>query len=192
MAEKLVVKTAGEHLRTVVLRPHQIWGPGDPHFAPRLIARAKKLKQIGNGKNLVDTTYIGNAVDAHILAADKLEENPALSGNIYFISQGAPIPAWEMINAILKAAGLGPVKGKMHHKTAWLIGAALEFIYKTFHLPGEPQMTRFIADAVAGAHWFDISAARKDLGYVPRISIEEGLLSLKKWLEKNMIEKRKH
>ena len=185
MAEKLIVSTAGEHLRTVVLRPHQIWGPGDPHFAPRLIARAKKLKQIGNGKNLVDTTYIGNAVDAHILAADKLEENSALSGNIYFISQGTPIPAWEMINAILKAAGLGPIKGKIHYKTAWLIGGALEFIYKTFHLPGEPQMTRFIADAVANAHWFNISAAKKDLGYVPRISIEEGLLSLKKWLDEN-------
>ncbi len=192
MAEKLVVRTAGEHLRTVVLRPHQIWGPGDPHFVPRLIARAKKLKQIGNGKNLVDTTYIGNAVDAHILAADKLKENLTLSGNIYFISQGAPIPAWEMINAILKAAGLGPVKGKMHRKTAWLIGAILEFLYKTFRLPGEPQMTRFIADAVATAHWFDISAARNDLGYVPRISIEEGLLSLKKWLEKNMTERRKN
>ncbi len=192
MAEKLVVKIAGEHLKTVVLRPHRIWGPGDPHFAPRLIARAKKIKQIGNGKNLIDTTYIGNAVDAHILAADKLRENPALSGNIYFISQGAPIPAWEMINAILKAAGLGPIKGKMHHKTAWLIGGALEFIYKTFHLPGEPQMTRFIADTVATANWFDISAARNDLGYVPRISIKEGLLFLKKWLEKNMTGRRKN
>ncbi|MFQ5484787.1 MAG: NAD-dependent epimerase/dehydratase family protein [Desulfobacterales bacterium] len=190
MAEKLVVRTAGEHLRTVVLRPHQIWGPGDPHFTPRLIARAKRLRQIGNGKNLVDTTYIENAVDAHLLAADKLKENLTLSGNIYFISQGAPIPAWQMINAILKAAELEPIKGRMHHRTARLIGTALEFIYKIFHLPGEPPMTRFIVDALATAHWFDISAARKDLGYVPRISIEEGLLFLKKWLKENMIEKR--
>ena len=161
MAEQLVLKAAGKDLRTVVLRPHQIWGPGDPHFAPRLIARAKKLKRIGSGNNLIDTTYIDNAVYAHIMAADRLEKYPEISGNIYFISQAEPLPAWDMVDAILAAAGLPPVKGAISYKTAWTIGAIMEFLYRTFQLPGEPPMTRFLADAVAKSHWFDISAVKK-------------------------------
>lgn len=183
MAEQLVLSATGNHLQTVVLRPHQIWGPGDPHFAPRLISRAKKLKRIGSGKNLFDTTYIDNAVDAHILAADTLETNPAISGNIYFISQADPIPAWDMIDAILAAAGLPPVTGTISYKTAWTMGAIMEFFYRTFQLPGEPPMTRFLADAVAKSHWFDISAAKKDLGYIPGVSTKEGLRRLEDWLK---------
>jgi nucleoside-diphosphate-sugar epimerase len=184
-AEQLVLKATGTHLRTVVIRPHQIWGPGDPHFAPRLIARAKKLKRIGSGKNLIDTTYIDNAVDAHIMAADTLEKNPEISGKTYFISQADPIPAWDMINAILAAAGLPPVKGVISYKTARFIGGVLEFFYRTFRIPGEPQMTRFLADAVAKSHWFDISAAKKDLGYKPIVPMAEGLRRLEDWLKTN-------
>ena len=183
MAEQLVRKAAGKDLRTVVLRPHQIWGPGDPHFAPRLIARAKKLKRIGSGNNLIDATYIDNAADAHILAADALDKNPEISGNIYFITQANPIPAWDMIDAILAAAGLPPVKGAISYKTAWTIGALMELFYRIFHLPGEPPMTRFLADAVAKSHWFDISAAKKDLGYIPGVSTKEGLRRLEDWLK---------
>ena len=183
-AEQLVLKAGGRRLRVVVLRPHQIWGPGDPHFAPRLIARAKKLKRIGNGHNLVDTTYIDNAVDAHIMAADTLKKNPDISGNIYFISQSEPIPAWDMIDAILAAAGLPSVTGTISFKTARTIGAVMEFFYRVFILPGEPQMTRFLAEAVAKSHWFDISAAEKDLGYKPKVSTEEGLRRLKDWFKK--------
>jgi nucleoside-diphosphate-sugar epimerase len=185
MAEQYVVKAANQELDTIILRPHEIWGPGDPHFVPRLLARADKLKQIGDGKNLVDTTYIDNAADAHILAADKLKNNPRLSGNIYFISQDEPMPAWDMINAILKAAGYGPVKGKVPFRAAWLIGAVLEFFYKTFRISGEPQMTRFLAEAVATSHWFNINAAKKDLGYQPQVSTREGLARLAEWLKKN-------
>jgi len=182
-AEQLVRKASSKRLGTVVLRPHQIWGPGDPHFAPRLIARAKRLKRIGSGKNLVDTTYIDNAVDAHILAADTLEKNPGISGNIYFISQAEPLPAWDMINAILAAAGLPPVKGAISYKTARTIGAIMEFCYRTFHFPGEPPMTRFLAEMVAKSHWFDISAAKKDLGYKPKVPMAEGLRRLEDWLK---------
>jgi len=184
LAEQKVIKAAAHGLGTVALRPHQIWGPGDPHFVPRLIARARQLKQIGSGKNLVDTTYIDNAADAHLLAADRLAQNPAISGNTYFISQDEPIPVWDMINAILHAAGLEPISGKVPYRAAWTVGAVLEFFYRTFHLAGEPKMTRFLADAVAKSHWFDISAAKQDLGYSPLISTEEGLQRLAAWLEK--------
>jgi len=185
LAEKSIVNAAGNNLKTIILRPHEIWGPEDPHFLPRLLVRAKKLKQIGNGRNLVDTLYIDNAADAHVLAADKLKENPQLSGRIYFITQDEPIPAWDMINAILKAAGHGPVKGFLPFRSAWLMGAILEFFYRVFALPGEPPMTRFLAEAVATSHWFDISAAKKDLGYYPTVSTVEGLKRLAQWLDKH-------
>jgi len=184
MAEQRILDINDHRLRTIILRPHQIWGPGDSHFVPGLIARAKNLRQIGNGKNLVDTTYIDNAADAHILAADKLKEKPELSGNIYFISQGEPIPAWDMINTILEAAGLEPVTGTVSYQTAWTVGAVLEFLYRTLRIQKEPRLTRFLAYAAAKSHWFDISAAKRDLGYTPTVSIAEGLKRLKNWLDK--------
>lgn len=184
IAEQHVIKAAVQGLPTIILRPHLIWGPRDKHFVPRIITRANRLIRVGNGKNLVDTVYIDNAADAHILAADELEKTPKLSGNIYFISQGDPVPLWDMINLILKAAGLAPVRRSMPHRMAWLIGSIFEFTYRTFNISREPQMTRFLADELAKAHWFDISAARKDLGYAPRISIKEGVLRLESWLHK--------
>jgi nucleoside-diphosphate-sugar epimerase len=138
---------------------------------------------VGNGRNLVDTIYIDNASDAHIQAADRLKQNHKLSGRVYFISQDHPVPLWEMVDNILKTAGLAPVRRSISRNTAWMIGAALEFFYKAFKISGEPRMTRFLADELSTAHWFDISAAKKDLGYAPEISMEEGLLRLEKWLQ---------
>ncbi len=184
MAEQRILNVDDHRLRTIILCPHLIWGPRDSHFVPGLIARAKKLRQIGNGKNLVDTIYIDNAADAHILAADKLKEKPELSGNIYFISQGEPIPIWDMINAILEAAGLEPITGVVSYRTAWTIGAVLEFFYRTLRIQKEPRLTRFMVCAAAKSHWFDISAAKRDLGYSPTVSIEEGIKRLKQWLKK--------
>lgn len=189
LAEQDVVKAASKSLRIIILRPHLIWGPKDNHLVPRIIARAKQLVRVGNGQNLVDTTYVDNAAEAHILAADRLEGDHKLSGNIYFISQDDPVPLWDMINNILKAAGLAPVRRSIPKKMAWLIGAVLEFFYKIFNISGEPKMTRFIADELATAHWFDINAAKKDLGYVPRVSTKEGLRRLEDWLRNANIEK---
>lgn len=184
IGEQSVIAAANAaELKTIILRPHLIWGPRDNHLVPRIIERANRLVKVGNGKNLVDTIYIDNAADAHILAADALGKNPELSGKVYFISQNAPVPLWDMVDDILKAAGLAPVQKSVPRRMAWLIGALLEFIYKTFNISGEPQMTRFLADELSTSHWFDISAAKKDLGYVPKISIEEGLSRLENWLQ---------
>jgi len=185
IAEQNIIKASNRNLKTIVLRPHEIWGPGDNHILPRLVARAKRLKQIGHGKNRIDTIYIDDAADAHILAADKLGENPNLSGNIYFLSQDDPVFAWDMVNAFLKAAGCRPVQKAVPFRIAWLAGALLEFVYTTLHLPGEPYITRFMAEAVSQSHWFDISAAKKDLGYTPQVTIAEGLQRLQAWLSSN-------
>ncbi|MEJ5359633.1 MAG: NAD-dependent epimerase/dehydratase family protein [Desulfobacterales bacterium] len=175
-AERAVIAAGKEGaLRTIVLRPHQIWGPGDPHFVPRLLRRARRLRRIGEGKNLVDTTFIEDAAEAHLLADRALAENAALSGRVFFISQGEPLPAWEMIDRILNAAGLPPVRGAMSLAAARRLGWICEWLWRGLALPGEPPLTRFVAEALGTAHWFDISAARRDLGYRPRVSVAQGL-----------------
>jgi nucleoside-diphosphate-sugar epimerase len=183
MAEQLVIKAPGKGLMTITLRPHLIWGPKDNHLVPRIIKKAGRLVRVGSGKNLVDTIYIDNAADAHVLAADRLKKNPELSGKVYFISQDDPVFLWDLVDDILKTAGRPPVKRTIPRKTAWLMGALFEFVYTMFRIRGEPQMTRFLADELATAHWFDIRAARKDLGYAPKVSIKEGLSRLEQWLQ---------
>ena len=183
IAEQLVVKAARNKLKAIILRPHKIWGPGDNQILTRLVARAHKLKQIGHGNNLIDVTYIDEAADAHILAADKLKAHPGLSGNIYFISQGEPVLAWYMVNEFLKAAGCSPVKKSVPFRIAWVTGALLEVIYKVLHLSKEPYITRFLVETVSQSNWFTIDAAKRDLGYTPQISIDEGLRRLEEWLK---------
>lgn len=183
MAEKAVVAAVQKGLAAIILRPHLIWGPEDNHLVPTILRRAKRLKRIGTGSDLVDTIYVDNAADAHILAAEKLLTTPSLSGNIYFISQDAPISKWTLANAFLAAAGLPPIKGRVSARTAYLAGGIFEWIYRLLGIKRDPPMTRFAAKELATSHWFDISRAKKDLGYVPAISTEEGLRRLKLWLD---------
>ncbi|MBI5591371.1 MAG: NAD-dependent epimerase/dehydratase family protein [Deltaproteobacteria bacterium] len=168
----------GEGLKTIILRPHLIWGPGDNHLVPRILERAKHLRRIGDGKNRVDVIYIDNAAKAHLLAEVALIRQPELSGNVYFISQGKPVFLWKMIDDILQAGGLSPVERSMSPNAAYRIGAVLEWFYKALALKGEPRMTRFVARELSTSHWFDIRAAQRDLGYVPDVSTEEGLRRL--------------
>ncbi|MBL0713227.1 MAG: NAD-dependent epimerase/dehydratase family protein [Desulfosarcina sp.] len=183
LAEQMVLQAGRRDLSTIALRPHLIWGPGDNHLAPRIIRRAKRLRKIGPGRNRVDTIYIDNAAHAHLLAAENLIARPELSGRVYFISQDEPIVLWEMIDAILAAADLPPVKRSLSAPAARCIGTLSEWLYRTFRLPGEPPMTRFVADELASAHWFDIGAAKRDLGYRPLVSTQEGLHRLRHWLQ---------
>ncbi len=181
MAEQLVRDATDRTFRTVILRPHLIWGPGDNHLVPRILDRARKLFRVGDGKNLVDTIYIDNAARAHLLAAETLAANPKISGNIYFISQDDPVPLWNMVDNILKAGGFPPVRRTISRKTAFRAGALAELAYTIFKIKGEPKMTRFLAEELSTSHWFDISAAKRDLGYAPVVSIQEGLERLEQW-----------
>ena len=185
LAEQAVVAATSPALKTISLRPHLIWGPEDNHLVPGILARAKRLKQVGDGKNLIDAVYIDNAVDAHLLAAEALEDRPELAGRVYFITNNEPMPLWEIVNRFLAAGGLPPVNKTIPKSVAWTVGAILEFIYKTFHISSEPQMTRFVAQELATSHWFDISAAQRDLGYQPQVTMEQGFKCLKEWLAAN-------
>jgi nucleoside-diphosphate-sugar epimerase len=182
MAEQIVLEAAAQGLPTIALRPHLIWGPGDTHLVPRIIARARRLRRIGDGSNLVDTIYIDNAAHAHLLAEKCLRADPRLSGRVYFISQDQPIALWEMIDHILAAGGRPPVTRTISPAVASGIGTLCEGIYKLFRIRREPPMTRFVARELATSHWFDIQAAKTDLGYAPLISMEEGLKRLSRWI----------
>ena len=186
LAEQLVL-AANEpgRLATCALRPHLIWGPRDVHLIPRLIARARsgRLRRVGDGTNLVDTTYVENAAAAHLATADALAEaNSPAAGRAYFLSQGEPVNCWQWIVDVLRLAGLPPVQKSISFRAAWRIGSVCEAVYRLLSSEHEPPMTRFLSAQLAKSHWFDISAARRDLGYEPRISTAEGMRRLGQWL----------
>ncbi len=184
LAEKAVLDahSPGGGLLTCSLRPHLIWGPRDPHLVPRLIARARtgRLRRVGDGTNLVDMIYVANAATAHLQAADALDGGEAGSGGkAYFISQGEPVNCWGWIDEILALAGLPPVKRSISISMAKVAGAILEGIHTVGRLKGEPMMTRFLASQLGVSHYFDITAARRDFGYAPPISTEDGMALLR-------------
>lgn len=180
-AEKAVLAANGEGLATVALRPHLIFGPGDPHLVPRVVdsARKGKLKRIGSRDVKVDVTYIDNAAQAHLDAADRLDIGTRPAGKAYFISNGEPVELWPFIGRVLAEAGAPPVTKRVSAWKAKLAGRVLEWVYRFVpFVPGEPPMTRFVASQLSTSHWYDISAARRDLEYEPKVSVEEGLKKL--------------
>lgn len=183
LAEQYVLRANCSSLKTLSLRPHLVWGPGDSHIIPRVIERARsgKLKRIGEGKNLIDTIYIDNCVSAHLCAANAIKQNPNSAGKAYFITNGEPLPAWDFINYILEAACMPPIKKSISFKTALIAAGLLELNNKTFVKRNEPYLTRFLVYELCRSHWFDISAAREQLGYVPNISINKGFRLLASW-----------
>lgn len=183
-AERLVLAANGPALSTVALRPHLIWGPGDNHLVPRLIARAKagKLRRVGDGRNRVDTTYIDNAVAAHLAAFDRLAPTAACAGKAYFIANNEPRPLWELIDQTLACANLSPVKRSISSTAAYTVGAIMESVYSTLGWRDEPPMTRFVARQLSTDHWYDLSAAQRDLGYQPVVTVDDGLVRLRAWL----------
>jgi nucleoside-diphosphate-sugar epimerase len=180
LAEQAVRAASDAALATVCLRPHLIWGPGDNHLLPRLFARARagRLRRIGKRSPLIDSTWIDNAADAHLLAADRLAAGAGIGGKVYFITNGEPLPLWELIDRLLATAGLGPVRRRMPLWLAHTAGSVLEMVSALVPGEWEPPMTRFLAGELSTAHWFSIAAARRDLGYEPRVTIAEGLRRL--------------
>jgi nucleoside-diphosphate-sugar epimerase len=178
LAERAVLEANGEPtLSTVSLRPHLIWGPRDNHLIPRLIQKAKsgRLRQVGDGKNLISMSYVENVAAAHLQAADALVGNSSASGKAYFINEPEPVNLWDWINEILTQAGLPAIQKSISYNAANMVGGILESVYSLLHLPGEPPMTRFVASQLSGSHYYDISAARNDFGYKPIVTAEEGM-----------------
>ena len=183
VAERAVIAANGPSLATVSLRPRLIWGPGDNQLLPRLVDRARsgRLRFVGGGHNLIDTTFVDNAAQAHLDAFDRLKPGAACAGKAYFISNGEPRPLRDVVNALLAAAGAPQVQGSIPFGVAYGLGAVLEALWLGLRLKGEPPMTRFLAEQLSTTHWYDISAARRDFGYTPQVSMDDGLARLAAW-----------
>lgn len=188
IAEQKVLAANGQHgLLTCALRPHLIWGPGDQHLIPRLLERAKRgqLRQVGPGKNLIDAVFVENAASAHLLAADRLTPASPVCGQPYFITNGEPVNCWQWINEILALANLPPIRRKVPLALAYAAGAALETFWTLTGRSDEPRMTRFLAAQLGTSHYFDIAAARRDLGFSPEVSMAAGMKKLAAWLNRS-------
>lgn len=183
IAEKQMLRANDAQLATVALRPRLIWGVGDNQLLPRLVERARsgRLRFIDGGHNRMDSTYIENAAQAHLDALDRLRPGAACAGKAYFISNGEPMPARELVNALLRAAGAPQADKNIPYPVAYGAGVILEAAWRVLRLQGEPPITRFLAEQLSTPHWYDISAAERDFGYRPRVSIAEGLQRLSDW-----------
>lgn len=185
-AEKLVLMSNGPNLATTALRPHLIWGPRDPHLVPRVVesARQGKLKIVGDGNNRVDITYVDNGAVAHLQALDALTSHEAPNaGKPYFIGDGEPVVLWEWINRLLERLDVPPIRKHVSPDIAYKAGAVLETIYRTLRLSGEPRMTRFVVRQLSKSHWYDMEPARRDFGYSPIVTADEGFERLVSWMK---------
>lgn len=195
-AEREVLEANSDKLATVALRPHLVWGPGDKNVVPRVLALAKagRLRIIGSGRNKVDVTHINNVVDAHVLAEGALcasqisnlkSQIPPAGGRAYFITNGEPVILWDWVNQLLRGVGIPEVTKHVPLPVAYTAGGMMEALWRILPLKGEPPMTRFVAKEMATDHWFDISAARRDLGYHPLVSVADGTAELIAHLRRN-------
>jgi nucleoside-diphosphate-sugar epimerase len=167
-AEQIVLAANGRWgLATCALRPHLIFGPGDPHLVPRLLARARagKLVRIGDGANEVTLCAVDNAAHAHLLAADSLSLGAPHAGRAYFIGQEEPVKLWPWIDALLARFQLPPVSRSLSLRGAYALGATLEALWKLTLRSSEPPLTRFVALQLGTSHSYDMAPARRDFGY---------------------------
>lgn len=180
-AERLVIEANGvDGLSTVSLRPHLIWGVGDPHLVPRILKRAEagKLVRVGEGRNRVDIIHVENAAHAHIQACDALEPGSPVAGQCYFISDGEPVVLWDWINDLLRSLDHPVVQKTVSYRTARRVGALFEMVYGILRIKKEPPMTRFVAAQLATSHYFNIAKAKRDFGYAPVIGQKEGMAAM--------------
>jgi 2-alkyl-3-oxoalkanoate reductase len=188
LAEQAVLAAAerGE-VRACALRPHLIWGEGDPHLMPRVIQRAQagRLMCVGTGSNRIDVVHVRHAARAHLLALEKLVAgDDAVNGQAFFITDGQPQACWGWISRILTTAGVAVPRKRIPYRIAYALGAALEVVYRLGRRRDEPAMTRFVAAQLALDHYFSIEKARARLGYAPVVDLEEEFAACEPWLKR--------
>lgn len=190
-AEKKVLATNGlpvgngHFLLTCALRPHLIWGPGDPHLVPRIVsaASAGRLLQLGTGRNRVDLTYVDNAARAHLQAVDALQPGAWIAGNAYFIGDAESVEIWAWIRDLLTRLRLPPVTRRLPLALAYAKACELELLHRVLRRLGEPWLTRFVVLQLARSHWFSHARAAQDFGYRPEVDSATGVARVVEWLK---------
>ncbi len=186
MAElKALDADARNDFAVVAIRPHLVWGPGDTQLVERIgrRARAGRLPIIGSGAPLVDTLYIDNAVDAMVAALDQCHE---ARGRALVVTNGEPRPIGEILSRWALATGAPAPSRHIPSGLARLTGSAVDAVTAVrqrlgHDLLSDPPLTRFLAEQLSTAHWFDQRRTRDALGWSPRISLEEGFPRLAAW-----------
>ena len=178
LAEKLILKANDDQLATASLRPHLIFGAGDPHILPRLMDKAQKgiLKKIGKGANLVDVTHVFNAAEAHLKVLYNLKINSPVCGKAFFLGQERPVVLWDFIDELLSTQKGPTVTSRIPFPLAYLLASSFEAFHHLFSLHHkEPPLTRFTVLSLARSHYFSHENARSCFGYHPSLSLEAAL-----------------
>jgi 2-alkyl-3-oxoalkanoate reductase len=175
VAETEALAADSADLAVLVVRPHLVWGPGDTQLVERVVerARAGRLPVIGSGAALIDTTYVDNAVDALVAAVDAPAHGAAL-----VVSNGEPRPVAEVIARLCRAAGVPAPRRRVPVPVAWAAGAVVEGVWAATQRRDTPPLTRFLAEQLSTAHWFDQRRTRSVLRWTPRVGLEEGFARL--------------
>ena len=174
IAEKLIDDAFNKGLDVITLRPRAIFGIGDTAIFPRLIkTNNKRFLPITTNKDiLVDLTYIENVVDAILLAvnADK-----KYSGEKYNITNDEHIYLHKTIEKIITSLNYEYKTKKIPYKLLKLISTLIDNLYYIFLPNKEPTITQYSLGVLSFSQTFDISKAKNELGYIPKISTNEGL-----------------
>lgn len=179
-AELAALAADSGDLAVVAVRPHLVWGPGDTQLVARVVARARagRLPVVGSGAALIDTTYVDNAAAALVAALDAA---PRAHGQALVVSNGEPRPVAEVLARICAAAGVPGPRGRVPLPVARVAGAAVEGVWSVLRRRDSPPLTRFLAEQLATAHWFDQRRTRQVLGWAPEIDLDEGFAALGRW-----------
>lgn len=182
IAERLALGAASDALPLVAIRPHLVWGPGDTQLVGRIVerARANRLALVGSGNALIDSTYVDNAVSALLAAVDAVHPGAACAGRAYVIANGEPRTVRELMEGICRAAGVPFQPRRVPLALAKRLGAVVEAVWPRLR-DDEPPITRFVAEQLGTAHWFDPRPAHRDLGWTPHVTLDEGFARLRAW-----------
>jgi 2-alkyl-3-oxoalkanoate reductase len=177
VGELLALAADADDFRVLVLRPHLMWGPGDTQLTERIVdrSRAGHMPLLGSAAALVDTLYTDNAVDAVVAAVDAVDR---VHGESLVVTNGEPRPVGELIRGLATAGGAPEPRLRVPAGLARGIGGVIEAIWEAGGLGRngeEPPLTRFLAEQLSTAHWFDQRRTREVLGWSPAISIDRGL-----------------
>lgn len=196
VAEEIILAANGKHgLLTTSIRPASLFGEGDLLLTPNMVEAGRKNIIIGNGKNKFDFTYVGNNAYAQVLAAaaliraatlnEPIPEDSRVAGEAFVVTNDEPYPFWDFAHNIAIAVGHPVDRSKARYLPTNLLMAGVglwEGVVKTFTLGSQtPWMTQRKVLPTTLERTFDISKAKKRLGYKPQVNMEEAIERTAQW-----------
>ena len=179
VAERLALSADAAALAVLVVRPHLVWGPGDTQLVARIVARARagRLPLLGRGTALVDTTYVDNAVTRSSRPSTRTAHGEATGG----LQRRAPAGARGADPAVPGRGRTGaPHRGPGPALPADRGGRGRRLGGDAAGTD-DPPITRFLAEQLTTAHWFDQRRTREALGWTPDVGLDAGFARLAEW-----------